>query len=135
MTLSKNCRAGQLIPLKEFDLNKMFTENEIDSEAEMKPLLVPLTKDLSSVGEFYNNSIQLEDTMHHPSSLNTFNYTLLPFYSDLIELDETASHFNSVQPLLTKLGTSPFGISTLGLNPRSYLSVFNSFRSDFGDFT
>lgn len=135
MTLSKNYKAGQHASLKETELNKTFTDNEIGANASNKPLLSSLTKDLSSVGEFYNNSIQLEDTMHSPNSLNTSNYALLPFYSDLLELEETASHFSSVQPLFTKLGTSSFGVSTLGLTPRSYLSVFNSFRSDFEDFT
>jgi hypothetical protein len=92
-------------------------------------------KDLSLTGGFYANSVQLEDYPLSPSLLSTAHFSLLPVYSDLGEMDDSSTNLRSSAALFDKFSAATLLTSVTGLAPRSYLSVFDNFRSDYSDFS
>lgn len=91
-------------------------------------------KDTSLIGNFYANSVQLEDNLTSPSTLTTKSYFLFPVHGELSDLDGSFSNFKTLPSLLSKFSTISIGTFHFEPIPRSYISVFNSFRSDYEDF-
>jgi len=132
MTISKNANSQSSNSPKILGLEKQFLTSTLGVE----PLAAAkVVKDLSTLGESYSNSIQMEDYTLNPLMVQTQNFSLLTLYGDLLELDETYSNFKSVNSIFSKTATPTLGMSTSSMATRSYISVFNSFRSDFEDFT
>ena len=132
MTISKNANSQSPNSPKMLGLEKQFLTSTLGVE----PLAAAkVVKDLSTLGESYSNSIQMEDYTLNPLTVQTQNFSLLTLYGDLLELDETYSNFKSVNSIFSKTATPTLGMSTNSMATRSYISVFNSFRSDFEDFT
>jgi len=133
--MSKGVNASQLVGAKDFGLEKPFYQTVIGNEPKLKPLTGPSVKDLSLIGLFYANNIQLEDSLAKPSLMNSNSFALLPFMSEALESDETFSSHKSLLSLFNKYSSTALSLSSPYLNPRSYISVFNHFRSDYEDFT
>jgi hypothetical protein len=126
---------AQTISPKDFSLEKHFYSSTLGLEANSKYLTSAAVKDLSLTGSFYTNSVQLEDYSLVPSLLSTLNFSLLPVYSELNEMDDSFSNFKTLAALSNKFSTSTLLVANSGLAPRSYLSTFNHFRSDYSDFS
>lgn len=135
MTLSKNSSAAQSPSAKDFGLEKQFYTSTLGLDLASKGLTTSVSKDKSLVGEFYSNSIQLEDYVPAPSATSTHDFSSFPIYNELAELDESFTNFKSTPSLFAKLSSPVLGIGSDSLTPRSYISVFNHFRSDYDDFT
>lgn len=135
MTLSKNSSSAQTPGAKDFGLEKQFYTSTLGLDLASKGLTTSVSKDKSLVGEFYSNSIQLEDYVPAPSATSTHDFSSFPIYSELAELDESFTNFKSTPLLFSKLSSPILGIGSDSLTPRSYISVFNHFRSDYDDFT
>lgn len=131
MTISKDAAVLPSSTPKVSSLGKQFTSTTLGLEALAAPKANP---DLSTLGEAYSNSIQMEEYAMSPLNTPTQNFSLVPLYGDLGELDETYASYKSINSLLGKASTPSLGTATNGMLARSYLSVFNSFRSDFEDF-
>jgi hypothetical protein len=134
VTIGKDVLSAQTISPKEFSLEKHFYSPTLGLDSNSKYLTTAVVKDLSLTGSFYTNSVQLEDYSVVPSLLSTLNFSLLPVYSELNEMDDSFSSFKSLSALSNKFSTSTLLVSNPGLAPRSYLSTFNHFRSDYSDF-
>jgi len=134
MTMSKDQNSAQSTSPKDFGLEKQFSSSTLGLDMIDKPLTAKILKDLSISGSYYGNSIQMEDYTLKPSQLASYNFALLPLHADLSELDESFSTFKGLNSLFSKFSVAPLGSSSLGLSPRSYISVFNHFRSDYEDF-
>ena len=134
VTIGKDVLSAQTISPKEFSLEKHFYSPTLGLDSNSKYLTTAVVKDLSLTGSFYTNSVQLEDYSVVPSLLSTLNFSLLPVYSELNEMDDSFSSYKSLSALSNKFSTSTLLVSNPGLAPRSYLSTFNHFRSDYSDF-
>jgi hypothetical protein len=135
MTLSKNSITNHSLTLKDLGLSKQFYLKTLGLDPSETYLTSKTLKDLTIPGQIYVNSIQLEDYPVTPSTLTTQNFSLLPTYTELSELDESFKGYKGLIGLVDKSSNHLTGMYTSGLAPRSYLSVFNYFRSDFDDFT
>ena len=134
MTLNKENSSSPALSLKDVSLEKQFYASTLGLEPSTRLLTSTPIKDLSLVGSAYGNSIQMEGYSVNPSMLNTQNYSLLPLYAELNEMDDTFSNFKSLSSVLDKFSTISLASSTLSFGSRSYISVLNTFRSDFTDF-
>ena len=135
MTLSKNMSNSQAATPKEIRLDKEFYASVLGLEPTSPYLSASSTKDLSLLGEAYASGVQMEDAVMSPADISTRNFAPLTLYADLNEIDESASEFRNVNQLSASNGNLLLGTSSRGLAPRSYLSVFNYFRSDFDNFS
>lgn len=134
MTLSKELSSGTSFSSKDFGMQKQFLTLTLGIDAPAQVLSAAPLKDLSIIGSTYGSGVQMEDYVANPLSLQTQNFGLLPIYSDLVELDESYTSFKGISSLLDKFSVSAIAGSNAGVSTRSYLSVFNFFRSDFEDF-
>ena len=135
MTLNKNSTSAQTPSAKDFGLEKQFFSSTLGLDLSSKGLSTAISKDKSLVGEFYSNSIQLEDYVPTPSTTSTNDFSSFPVYAELAELDDSFTNFKSMPLLFSKLSSTVLGIGSEAPSPRSYISVFNHFRSDYDDFT
>lgn len=131
MTISKDATTLPSASPKVASLSKQFLSTTLGVEFSPTP---KSTLDLSTLGEAYSNSIQMEEYAMSPSTTPTQNFSLVTLYGDLGELDDTYASFKTINSLLGKTSTPALGTATSAVLGRSYLSVFNSFRSDFEDF-
>ncbi len=135
MTINRNQSADHNSSTKDFKLEKQFYSSTLGLEVDSCPLTSKVLKDLSLSGSYYGNSIQMEDYLLKPSQVATQNFALLPLQADLNEIDESFTNFKGLNTVFSKFSVLPLGTVSSGLAPRSYISVFNNFRSDFEDFT
>jgi len=134
MTLNKEQSSNQTISAKELGLEKQFRVSNTGVDIAAKPLTTKALKDTSLTGNFYGNSIQLEEYPFNPNQIATQNFALYPLHNDFVDIDETFTTFKGLSSLISKFAVTPLGSSTPALSPRSYISVFNHFRSDYEDF-
>ena len=134
MMLNKDIMTGSTTTPKDLSLEKEFQSNNLDNDLTSTPLTNKCLKDLSLIGSYYGNSIQMEDYILNPSSISTQKFALMPLYSELTELDDSFNSFKGLTSLMSKFSNPALGITSSGLSSRSYISVFNNFRSDFEDF-
>lgn len=134
MSMSKDSVKGVTVTPKDSTLEKEFYSNNFDLEFTSLPSTNKVLKDLSVTGSFYVNSIQMEDYLTNPKSMLTQKFSLMPLYSELSEIDDSFNSFKGVTGLMSKFSSPALSFSAEGLAPRSYISVFNNFRSDFEDF-
>ena len=134
MTINKDSNSGISVSAKDLSLEKEFQLNNLDNEFSAVPLSTKALKDTSLIGSYYGNSIQMEDYVTNPNKLATQKFSLMPLYSELSEIDDSFNSFKGLSSLMAKSSASTLGFSSPGLSTRSYISVFNNFRSDFEDF-
>ena len=134
MMLNKDISNGSPATAKDLSLEKEFQLNNLENELTTLPLSNKCLKDLSLIGSYYGNSIQMEDYLSNPSSLSTQKFALMPLYAELTELDDSFNSFKGITSLTAKFSNPVLGLTSSGLSSRSYISVFNNFRSDFEDF-
>ena len=92
-------------------------------------------KDLSSVGRSYGVGIQMEEYSLNPRTTPTLNFSMLPFYSELSEVDDSFIGFKQLPYVFAKGDSPNLTLSSSLFGASSYISVFNAFRSDFIDFS
>jgi hypothetical protein len=134
MTINKDASNAQLISPKDLTLEKQFHANNLELDVQVFPLTDKISKEAASIGAFYGNSIQMEDSILNPASLSTANFALFPLYTELSELDDSFASFKGLNSTFSKFSAIPVGTLSSGTSPRSYMSVFNHFRSDYEDF-
>ena len=135
VSIAKDTVTPARVSLKDAGLGKYFYSSTLGSETSSENLVTPAMKDLSLVGDFYASSVQLEDYIQKPTLINASSFALLPIYSELNDTDDVFTNFKYFSPFFNKFSTSLVLASGQRLSARSYISVFNSFRSDFVDFS
>jgi hypothetical protein len=135
MTINRDVSKDQSVSPKDLALGKQFYLNNLELDSPKVPLTEKASKASALTGSFYGNSIQMEDSMANPKLVNSSNFALFPLHTELSELDDSFSSFKGLTSLFSKFSASPVGTSSLGSSPRSYISVFNHFRSDYEDFS
>lgn len=134
MNINKDITTGSTASAKDTSLEKEFQLNNLDNDSTSVPLLAKALKDSSLIGSYYGNSVQMEDYVSNPQNISTYKFSLIPLYSELSEIDDSFNSFKGLSSLLSKFSAPTFSFTSPGLSTRSYISVFNNFRSDFEDF-
>lgn len=134
MTLSKNSVTGETVSPRESSLVKQFHNFTFGTESTDITFASKPLKDLTLLGSVYANSVQMEDYPTTPTLLTTQNFALLPAYGETNEFEDSFRGFKGLVGLVDKSSNLLVGSTTSQLAPRSYLSVFNNFRSDLDDF-
>ena len=135
MNISKEFLSQPKISLKDAILLTQFIEENLGLEPDVKLPAEKPAQDIESLGNFYSNSVQMDDAITDPLKLNLIQFELFPVYAELNEIDESFSSFKGLTSLFSKFSSTSLGSSEFTLPPRSYASVFNHFRSDYDDFT
>lgn len=135
MTISKDFSSKQALSAKDTSLSSQFFSVNLGLDSKDSPLSAQVSKDEASTGSTYGNSVQMDDAMINPSTVPLNNFELLPIYSELNELDDSFASFKGLNSLFSKFSTSALSVTGSGVSPRSYMSVFNHFRSDYEDFS
>ena len=76
----------------------------------------------------------MEDYSLNPRTTPTMGFSMLPFYSELGETDDSFIGFKQLPYIFTKSNSPNLTLASSLFGASSYVSVFNSFRSDFIDF-
>jgi len=134
MMINKDQSSAQSVSAKDFGLEKQFRSLSTGLDLTSKPLTSKALKDVSLSGNYYSNSIQMEDYSFNPAQIATHNFYVFPLHADFNELDDTFTTFKGLNTLFAKFSLTSLGSSAANLSPRSYISVFNHFRSDYEDF-
>lgn len=135
MALSKDVSAGSPSTPKDLTLEKEFHASNMDVDLNSSPLTNKPLKDLTLTGSYYSSSVQLEDYAVDPASISTQKFALFPLHAELSEIDDSFNSFKGLNALFAKFSNPVLGTTSFGTSTRSYISVFNNFRSDFEDFS
>jgi hypothetical protein len=135
VTISESSNANQSTTPKELSLGAHSASSTLGLESTATLLALNTTKDLSSIGNSYGNSVQMEGYSTNSTTTTTSDFMFLPLYSEMDELEDSFSNFKQMSYLFSQVAASNIGLSSHMFGSRSYLSVFNTFRNDFSDFT
>jgi len=115
--------------------NQFYTKMNRNFNFKDKILNKPFFKDTNSTGNFYLNSVYLDDFLNPVELLNTKNFSIFPLFNSINQLDDTYEslkflnyYFNNNSKIFMNMNTSYF-------QPYSYFFVFDMFRSDYDQFS
>ena len=134
MNLAQNFEKTQDMTPYESGSEFQFHTNNNALDLTSNVLLSGGVKDLSLIGNFYANNVQLEDYPFDTSRTATGSFYFVPMFADLADTDDMYAASKASLGLGDKFSTPSLESSSFGVAPRSYASVFNNFRSDFEDF-
>lgn len=135
MALAKNEKNAISALPNEQKLDGEFRTSVLGLELSNQTFTAPLSKDLSLLGDAYTTSLQMEDYVSNPAHQSMIDYSLVPALADLGDLDFSATEVKSLECLTNDNAGAVISVFDFNLLPRSYVSVFNNFRSDFDSFS
>ena len=134
LTISDNFNKDQSVSKKIKSHEMEFFTNNLNFTWDVKPLVTPLNKDLSLVGNFYSNTITFDDYVSPASLLSTRDFALFPLYSNATSFDDSYINSKNALYLFNKNSSFLLNNNFNFVYPQSYLSVLNNFRADYEDF-
>ena len=135
ITLNKESKLSTTLTPKDVTLRECLTGSNLGTDAITATLSTNTLKDLSSMGRSYGVGIQMEEYSLNPRTTSTMGFSMLPFYSELGEVDESFMGFKQLPYIFTKSNSPNLTLSSSLFGTSSYVSIFNAFRSDFIDFS
>lgn len=135
MILAKNEKQPGTVLPNEQKLDGEFRSSVLGLDLTNQSLSSPISKDLSLLGDAYSTSVQMDDYVTNPAYQALFDYSLIPSAADLSDIDSSATDVKSLERLVEDNSGAVVSVFDLNLLPRSYISVFNYFRSDFDSFS
>lgn len=111
-----------------------FYDNNIEFKSTTKPLTEGFNKDLSIVGGYYANNIQMDDLISPANLMNTKDFSIFPLVGSGTYLDETYLNSKNLNILFNNKANYVFNTNFNFITPQSYISTLNAFRADFEDF-
>ena len=135
LTLSQESSTVAPTSQKDVGLEKSFLTSNLGSDITKRPLIEAFNKDTSILGEYYSGGVQMEDYVQNPNLIPTRDFSLYPLQAEMSDLDDSLLALKGLTDLMSKFSSPVVGLDATRLSPRSYLSVFNNFRSDYEDFT
>ena len=100
-----------------------------------KILTKPFFKDTNSTGNFYVNSLYLDDFISPINLINTKNFSILPLFSILNEMDESYESLKYLNYFYNFNNKNNLNLNSNYFQPYDYLFVFDSFRSNYNGFS
>ena len=82
----------------------------------------------------YSTGTQTEDYLQNPNQMILANFSYLPLFADLNEIEDTFNQKKNLSYLSTLNSNPVVSLTSNNFGARSSVSVFNTFRSDFSDF-
>ena len=134
LTLNRESKSSQPLTPKDLTLKECLLSSTLGTDAVTATLVTNTLKDLSSAGCSYGVGIQMEEYSLNPRTTPTLNFSMLPFYSELGEVDDSFVGFKQLPYVFAKGDSPNLALSSSLFGASSYVSVFNAFRSDFIDF-
>jgi hypothetical protein len=134
ITLNKESKLSPTSTPKDLTLRECLTNSNLGTDVLTATLSTNTLKDLSSVGRSYGVGIQMEEYSLNPQTTSTMSFSMLPFYSELGEVDDSFTGFKQLPYIFTKSNSPNLTLYSSLFGTSSYISVFNAFRSDFIDF-
>jgi hypothetical protein len=118
-----------------FLASQLFYKANLSLDLTQKALVTPAFRDLSTVGNFYSNNVQMDDYISPANLMNTKDFAIFPMISNLTSSDNSYVSSKGLAQLYAKNSTLLLNLNTSFNYPQSYLSVLNNFRGDFEDFS
>lgn len=118
-----------------FLASQLFYKANLSLDLTQKALVTPAFRDLSTVGNFYSNNVQMDDYISPANLMNTKDFAIFPMISNLTSSDNSYVSSKGLSQLYAKNSTLLLNLNTSFNYPQSYLSVLNNFRGDFEDFS
>ena len=87
------------------------------------------------IGDFYSNTLYLDDFVNPVNLISTKNFSLFPLLSSLNNLDDSYESLKYVNYFFNNNNKILLNSSIINFNPYSFISVFDSFRVDYEDFS
>lgn len=100
-----------------------------------KILNKPFFKDTSSTGNFYINSLYLDDFINPTNLINTKNFYIFPLFSAINNLDDSYESLKYLNHFYNNNNKIFLNLTTNNFQPYSYFFVFDMFRTDYEDFS
>jgi hypothetical protein len=115
--------------------SQLFYKANLSLDLAQKALVTPAFRDLSTVGNFYANNVQMDDYISPANLMNTKDFAIFPMMTNLTSSDNSYISSKGLVQLYAKNSTLLLNLNTSFNYPQSYLSVLNNFRGDFEDFS
>lgn len=100
-----------------------------------KILNKPFFKDTNSTGDFYINSLYLDDFVSPANLLASKDFSLFPLFSSLNNLDDSYESLKYLNYYYNNNSKIFLNSLTNNFQPYSYFFVFDMFRSNYDDFS
>jgi hypothetical protein len=95
----------------------------------------PFFKDTLSTGDFYVNSLYLDDFISPSNLLKTKDFYIFPLFSALNSLEDSYESLKYLNHFYNNNNKIFLNSVTNNFQPYSYFFVFDAFRSDYDDFS
>ena len=135
MVINKEARDALVLTPKETSLYNCALVDALGNNYTILSSYGNVSRDLSSVGDMYGTPIQMEDYSSNPTQLTFTNFVYFPFYFELSDSEDTFTNFKNLNYIFDKASAPLLTFNSLNFGARSSISVFNTFRNDFVDFT
>ena len=103
--------------------------------AQNKILFSPFFKDTSSLGDFYTNSLYLDDFVSPVSLLKSKDFFIFHIFNVFNDIEESYESLKFLNHFYNNNNKLFLNINNSYFQPYSYLFVFDSFRSDYTGFS
>ena len=110
------------------DVNKNFNFKD-------KILNKPFFKNTNSIGNFYANTFYLDDFINPSNLLPSKNFFFLPLFSVINTLDDSYESLKYLNYFYNSNSKISLNLNNNNFQPYSYITVFDTFRSDYDDFS
>lgn len=100
-----------------------------------KILTKPFFKDTNSTGDFYINSLYLDDFVSPADLISTKDFYIFPLFSAFNQLEDSYESLKYLNHFYNNNNKIFLNITTNNFQPYSYFFVFDMFRSDYEDFS
>lgn len=127
MNLSRDYLKTQPVTKVENVFNQNYFNNNLNLSATTKLLVNPNYKDVSLTGNFYTNSIEMDDFVTQPSLTLLKNFTLFPTTELYTSFDESVTSYKTLQQLTNQILGVALPIRNNFFTPVSFVSVLNNF--------
>jgi hypothetical protein len=108
-------------------------QNSGDSKNLTKLITSPVIEDISSLGRYYSNHVQADDSFLQPSLLKTKDFLFFTLGEGDVLTDESYSDYKNYVPLFLYNSIFP-KVRNFDLNQSSSTThILNSFRSNYED--
>lgn len=116
-------------------LESHYYEENTEELETSEDLLTPAISDLSLMGQFYANSIQADDSFSSASLLNSKDFSVFPLIGNGTGIDDSYLNAKNHSLFINHNNNFTLNMNSDFIYPQSYVSVLNSFRADFDDFS
>jgi len=95
----------------------------------------PFFKDTSTTGDFYVNSLYLDDFVSPSELINTKDFYIFPLFAVFNHLEDSYESLKYLNHFYNNNNKIFLNSATNNFQPYSYVSIFDMFRADYDEFS